>query len=243
MSILEARLHDLLWSNVEIPDLISCWRWRGYIGKGEALFLEARPSLKTAQVAKIVYALSRGELPKERVWRTCRNKLCVNPSHLTLESDKDIETRFWSLVDKTPGLGIGNCWEWGNSIVYRGYGHFRISIKDGFVPAHRFALHLATRVSLETELLACHICDNRRCVNPNHLYWGTAQENSSDCRERNRQAVGSKNGNAKLTETQVLEIRKLLESKKYTYNQIAAKYNVSRSCIAKLSQRKFWNHI
>lgn len=243
MSILEPRLHNLLWSNIEIPDLISCWTWCGYIGKGEALFTEARPSLKTAQVAKIMYGLTRGELPKERVWRTCRNKLCVNPSHLVLEGSKELKVRFWSLVDKTPGLGIGDCWEWKGSTVYRGYGRFRISIKDGFVAAHRFALHLATGISLETEKLACHKCNNRKCCNPDHLYWGTAQENSNDCIRSNRQAAGSKNGSSKLTESQVLEIRAMVSTKKYTYNQVAAKYNVSRSCIAKLSQGRFWNHI
>lgn len=234
---------DKLWSRIQIEDLLSCWLWTGLTSKGSAHFPEARKSLGTGEVGRIMYLLQIGEISgKERVWRTCKNKLCCNPSHLVLDGDKDIRNRFWMRVDKTPGLGISDCWEWLGTTVYNGYGRFCIK-KGEYVSAHRFALHLATGTPLETKLLACHICDNRKCVNPAHLYWGTPLENSLDCRQRNRLATGSKNGNAKLNEAQVLEIRELIESKQYTYNQIAARYNVSRACITKVARKLFWNHV
>ena len=90
--------------------------------------------------------------------------------------------RFWSKVDKTPGLGNGECWEWRGS-VHRGYG--ATAIKGiGNQGAHR-AAWFYTYGTLPVMILL-HSCDNPPCVNPAHLREGTHQDNADDKMDRGR---------------------------------------------------------
>ena len=69
------------------------------------------------------------------------------------------------------------CWEWKGSIHSRGYGKFRYS--DKTYKAHRVSYELYVG-NIEEGLMICHKCHNKKCVNPNHLYAGTAQDNAND---------------------------------------------------------------
>lgn len=84
-----------------------------------------------------------------------------------------------------------------------------------------------------------HTCDNRKCINPEHLIPGSKKENSEDMVERNRSSVGIKNGLSKLTDKEVIEIRNSALS---TY-KLANIYNVSRINIGLIKQGKTWKHI
>ena len=91
---------------------------------------------------------------------------------------------------------------------------------------------------------ACHSCRNRHCVNPNHLRWGTHQDNTDDMMRDGTSPVGNKNGNSKLTEEQVLSIRREYEEiEEMTKQQLADKYGVSRVLISRIINRKIWTHI
>lgn len=95
--------------------------------------------------------------------------------------------RFWSRVDKTPGLGPkGDCWEWTGGKRTGGYGAFAVASKP--TGAHRFSLMLKLGRALRPDMMSCHECDHPPCVRPEHLYEGTHRDNARDAVLRGRHA-------------------------------------------------------
>lgn len=93
--------------------------------------------------------------------------------------------RFFSKVNKTDG-----CWEWTGSFTTTGYGSF---YDKKMYRAHRFSWVLFNG-DIPDGLHVCHTCDNRKCVNPEHLFLGTNMDNLNDRQNKGRQAKGTKNG-------------------------------------------------
>ena len=130
----------------------------------------------------------------------------------------------------------GECWEWIGPIGAYGYGYLNHAGKR--YRAHVLALILDGK-EVPKGKLACHHCDNPKCVRATHLYVGTPATNSRDQVIRGRTAKGEKNANAKLTETDVLEIRHLTGS----YTDIAREFGVSRPTVTRAIKRETWKHI
>jgi hypothetical protein len=93
-----------------------------------------------------------------------------------------VAKRFWSRVEKTEG-----CWLWTGYCEAAGYGTLEISVKGKRrkAYAHRLAYEL-TYGAIPAGLFICHHCDNPPCCNPDHLFVGTAGENSRDCVQKGR---------------------------------------------------------
>lgn len=130
------------------------------------------------------------------------------------------------------------CWEWVASTVRRGYGVFRLS-SDRHVSAHRASWEIFNG-PIPAGLFVCHHCDNRKCVNPSHLYLGNHDENMRDARLRGRMARGSRNGNSALTEAQVLRIRGLAHLPR---RDVAKMFGVGVGTIQRVVSKQVFAHV
>lgn len=141
--------------------------------------------------------------------------------------------------------GPDDCWLWqGNKQKKKNpYGRFFVKGRKREWLAHRMALALHIGRELCRDEMACHTCDTPLCCNPAHLYVGNAQTNNRDTMVRGRRVeanrAGEKNGNAKLTQSQVDEIRERI-SRGETNVSIARDYPVGHSTISKIKNGGFW---
>lgn len=123
------------------------------------------------------------------------------------------------------------CWEY--SLKIRPNGYARITFMGESWYAHRLAF-FAFNGELIDGLDVCHSCDNRKCVNPNHLSQGTRKENMQDCVSKGRHATGFRLPQTKLSEVNKKEIMQLVMSGE-KYPDIARNFNVSRQLVGKIA--------
>lgn len=149
------------------------------------------------------------------------------------QSDK---RRFFSKVSKIP-TDTG-CLEWESGKISEGYGQFWAAGRN--FRSHRIAFILAIGID-PCELKVCHSCNNPACCNPAHLSIGTDKDNADDRNRAGRTAKpkGEKNGQAKLTEHQVVAIR----SDTRLYREIALDFNINKSHVGDIKRRTKWAHV
>lgn len=87
-----------------------------------------------------------------------------------------------------------------------------------------------------------HSCDNPPCTNPAHLLVGTHADNVADRVTRSRNAVGEAHGIAKLTESDVAEIRNLYSAGIYQ-RIIAQQFGISQSNVSYIVNHVAWQHV
>ncbi len=152
--------------------------------------------------------------------------------------------RFWAQVDKNGPIHpvVGQCWVWtGARWKKTGYGQIKISGRR--VKTHRFSYELL--VGEITSECVLHRCDNPICVNPSHLFLGSFLDNVVDMVSKCRQAIGSGNGNAVLTEDIVAEIRQRYKKRSKVDGQkaLAKEFGVGRSAIGRVINGELWKHV
>lgn len=93
------------------------------------------------------------------------------------------------------------------------------------------------------KMMVCHKCDNPSCINPTHLFLGTNSDNMKDMYKKGRgnNFFKDKNPKRKLTQQQVIEIKKLLNNGK-TQQEIANIFSVNRTLISQIKLGKIWTH-
>ena len=143
---------------------------------------------------------------------------------------------FFSKVNRS---NIEDCWEWIGAKYPSGYGAFGWAYKQGFEQrAHRFAWELFFEPIPEGWLIL-HKCNNRSCVNPNHLYLGNTQQNTRDRMLFGNHCYGIKIGNHKLNEEQV----KSIFHDTRAYRAIARDYGVFYNVIRSIKRGRTWKHL
>jgi len=128
------------------------------------------------------------------------------------------------------------CHHWIGSIMPNGYGQIHSNGRTAY--AHRVAWELANG-PIPDGAFVLHTCDNRRCVNPDHLWTGSYLDNISDMNVKLRHAHGAKNGHAILTVAQVRLIRVMGG----TQNEIAEYFGVSQGLVSMIRSRRIWKHV
>jgi hypothetical protein len=170
---------------------------------------------------------------------------------------KDVK-RFWSKV----APDFMGCWEWQGGYDGHNYGKFWAQGHKN-LRANRVAYEIVYG-PIPNGLEVCHTCDNPRCVRPDHLFIATHAGNMSDASRKGRMPGsvsspvragenhwmrryperiprGSRRGHAKISEADVLQIRKLSETT--PQHEIAILFGIAQSTVSRLLKGFTWNHV
>jgi hypothetical protein len=163
------------------------------------------------------------------------------------------EVRFFRSVVKT-----NTCWLWQGHLHPKGYGHI---IHNGkWMRVHRYAW-IRVHGAIPQNMLVCHKCDVRHCVNPDHLFLGTAKDNSEDMVRKGRSARGERSGwythygemmsgcvrgeqhkAAKLTDAIVTELR-IEAAQGVSFKELAKRSGVDPAVISRAVRGENWAHV
>ncbi len=232
--------------------------------RGDGMSLQLRPYQREAVAAvladypNVIKVVGAGPAGGFRV--LCRCQQCGKPFSAVLsrvqngqrfcsrqcrgeDSKARIRERFWARIDQSGGPDA--CWPWqGKSHADFGYGVLGIGGRrengGRTEKAHRVAW-LLTHGELPN-LFVCHSCDSPLCCNPAHLFLGTNSDNVADMKRKGRHTHGECSY-AKLTESQVIEIRERYANEQISQAMLARDYSISSSMVGNIVRRKAWKHV
>jgi hypothetical protein len=151
--------------------------------------------------------------------------------------DPFLMARFMTYVERRVSDG---CWLWMGVENSNGYGRF--THKDDHHLAHRFGYELFFG-SIPDGMNVCHRCDNRKCVNPEHLWLGSQSDNLNDAVAKGRMhrpdTRADRNGNTSLTWEKVRTIRSMHDSGVRKFH-LASLFGVSPSTIGNIINQETW---
>lgn len=180
------------------------------------------------------------KIRRSNEWFNKHSRKCIQCNGLFV--GKGRKRKFCSTKCKLMGSIIkrknSGCWEWykclGNA-AYPQTTEYETGLK---LATHRLSYKIFIG-EVPSEKFVCHKCDNGLCINPDHLFLGTAQENMQDAKNKKRLIKG---GRKKLTEEEVKGIKNYIKQG-IKADHIAKIFNISIATVHDIKYRKTWKHI
>jgi hypothetical protein len=172
---------------------------------------------------------------------TCEGRICQSHRHKKVYYGtyfpmlKTKPTREEYFNSKLTQKNSNNCILWTGRKDRVGYGVLWDGKKN--IKAHRFSWELVNG-EIPKGVYCLHKCDIRNCVNVDHLFLGTQQDNIEDMIAKKRNVLGW----IKLRPHEVVEIKRLIRQNFHDVD-IAKKFNVHRDTIRSIRNGKNWSHI
>lgn len=196
---------------------------KGNLALSGAGFHQTEPTQKTGRVGTVAHFPAQAVLPIPLT--------ALEPA---------FQHAFWAKVNRSDG-----CWEWTGMLGRDGYGRLRIGTDRAHFRAHRVSYFMAFGTD-PGGMLVCHSCDNPKCVRPDHLFLGTAEDNAADKLAKGRHrwgaAGGARNPNAKMGEDQARAVVAMLLAG-MTNTAIAAALPVGHSMVSRIRVGKAWRDL
>jgi len=158
----------------------------------------------------------------------------LRPARRVRRGRTDVE-RFWDFVVRPSDPNA--CWGW-NGATVEGYG---VMNRRGERLAHRFSWEIHNGRPPRADFHVMHSCDNPPCCNPAHLAEAPPEENWEDMRRKGRHARGEKVYQAKLTESDVIDIRTLRGLA--TLDDLAVAFGIHKEYICEITGNRRWRHV
>lgn len=155
---------------------------------------------------------------------------------------KPIKERFLSKINIDPNTG---CWNWSGNKYGSGYGMMRVGtygINRMQCAAHRIS-YVLFKGEIPPGLLVCHHCDNRACVNPEHLFVGTYDDNAKDASKKGRVAHGNQQPISKLNPDAVRAMRRIYNNGGISFKKLGAEFGVKPDAAWKAVRGFTWKRV
>lgn len=252
------KLQERLRDKTDMRADSECWPWTGTVDRRRGTtYLRLCFGRVASGALRAVWVVHNGPIPGLfHVVSACGNVLCCNPRHLRLmpriaERDRvkppskrrvapdmdspEFRAAFWA---RTAPRANG-CIEWTGFTNAGGYG--LVNVKGKSYNAQRCAW-IMTHGDVPKHVYICHHCDNRLCVNLEHLYAGSHQDNMRDRQARGRTArfFGADSQFAKIDAQIAHNIRADFKSARCTRVELATKYRLSLGHIHKILRLEVW---